>query len=261
MDSRGIPCARARGAWGCPVRASINASSTRLIMSPLCHPGRSGRSAGVCGHSRRHAGQGHGGARRARAGKAGARHCAGALRAGAPGHDAALSPRREGLLFGDSGSANCGGHARAGGAHSRQQGRRLRPGNIPRSLRGSPHRTPQGPTGRRQPAAQQALPAPRRVINLMEALRRSIAQDPKQAIAGAEKGRLLQPVRDALLCLCTRAGTFNARLWPMADYPGRTRTGPVTEVLRSANEWGRRNHTEDWRRHGAHSLPNATQMQ
>src|SRR5712671_7622940 len=48
--------------------------------------------------------------------------------------------------------------------------------------------------------------------------------------------------------------------WPTT--PARTRTGPVTGVLRSsADEWGRRNHTEDWGRHVAHSLPNATQMQ
>src|SRR5712671_632691 len=48
--------------------------------------------------------------------------------------------------------------------------------------------------------------------------------------------------------------------WPTT--PARTRTGPVTGVLRSsADEWGRRNHIEDWGRHVAHSLPNATQMQ
>src|SRR5258708_6773961 len=48
--------------------------------------------------------------------------------------------------------------------------------------------------------------------------------------------------------------------WPTT--PARTGTGPVTRVLRSsANEWGRRDHSEDWGRHRAHSLPNATQMQ
>src|SRR6266849_2205811 len=49
---------------------------------------------------------------------------------------------------------------------------------------------------------------------------------------------------------------------PWRTTPARTGTGPVTRVLRSsANEWGRRDHSEDWGRHGAHSLPNATQMQ
>jgi hypothetical protein len=58
------------------------------------------------------------------------------------------------------------------------------------------------------------------------------------------------------------AGLLATALGPWPTTPARTRTGPVTGVLRSsANEWGRRNHTEDWGRHGAHSLPNATQMQ
>src|SRR5216684_3571138 len=36
--------------------------------------------------------------------------------------------------------------------------------------------------------------------------------------------------------------------WPTT--PARTGTGPVTRVLRSsANEWGRRDHSEDWGRH------------
>jgi hypothetical protein len=35
----------------------------------------------------------------------------------------------------------------------------------------------------------------------------------------------------------------------------------ASQVWSSANEWGRRDHSEDWGRHGAHSLPNATQMQ
>jgi len=55
---------------------------------------------------------------------------------------------------------------------------------------------------------------------------------------------------------------FSHSLGPWPTTPARTRTGPVTGVLRSsADEWGRRNHTEDWGRHVAHSLPNATQMQ
>src|SRR5258708_548516 len=49
---------------------------------------------------------------------------------------------------------------------------------------------------------------------------------------------------------------------PWRTTPARTGTGPVTSVLRSsANEWGRRDYSEDWGWHGAHSLPNATQMQ
>jgi len=48
--------------------------------------------------------------------------------------------------------------------------------------------------------------------------------------------------------------------WPTT--PARTGTGSVTGVLRSsANEWGRRHHSEDWGWHGAHSSPNATEMQ
>jgi len=49
---------------------------------------------------------------------------------------------------------------------------------------------------------------------------------------------------------------------PWLTTPAQTGTGPVTGVLRSsANEWGRRDHIEDWGRHGAHSLPHETQMQ
>jgi hypothetical protein len=55
---------------------------------------------------------------------------------------------------------------------------------------------------------------------------------------------------------------LNVGSWPMADYtrPDRNRSG-YWDAAVIRKRMGRRNHTEDWGRHGAHCLPNATQMQ
>jgi hypothetical protein len=71
--------------------------------------------------------------------------------------------------------------------------RRLRPGKFPRSLRRSPHRTPQGPSGWRRPAAQRSTPgaAPGDQSHggaAPEHRARPETRNHAQAIAGAETG-------------------------------------------------------------------------
>jgi hypothetical protein len=85
----------------------------------------------------------------------------------------------------------------------------------------------------------------------------SVSLRRKLTLAGPDQRRLSENVYGMVL---DEAGAMSGSgPWPTT--PARTGTGPVTGVLRSsANECDRRDHSEDWGRHAAHSLPNATQM-